>query len=335
MIARILRTACVVLSFGLPAWPGPGDASLRILEPVEGAEFTLGDRNDARSLAATGSTALPWPERIALEQALAGSDPRYLPRMDEGGPVLDGSGSAVASFSREGAHIALDGSGSPAHEVTLRAVAMGRTGDAELSALGSSARPAIAGTEVRTDRGDGIVEWWRSLPSGLEHGVTVGRRPTGDGELVVVVAIEVGALAARALSGDAVELVDASGARVATYAHLVVLDAVGVRVPAHMAVAGGRIRIEVDDAGATYPLRIDPLLFAAEEATLLASGGAARDHFGYSVSLSADGSRALVGAPLADTAGGTNAGSARVFLRSGSSWAEEATLLASGGAADD
>jgi len=72
-----------------------------------------------------------------------------------------------------------------------------------------------------------------------------------------------------------------------------------------------------------------------EEATLLASDGAAGDHLGWSVALSADGSRALVGADADDTAGGVDAGSARVFVRIGSTWTEEATLLASDGATRD
>lgn len=72
-----------------------------------------------------------------------------------------------------------------------------------------------------------------------------------------------------------------------------------------------------------------------EEATLLASGAGAGDQFGWSVALSSDGTRALVGAFLDDTAAGANAGSARVFVRSGTTWMEEAQLLASGAAADD
>ena len=80
------------------------------------------------------------------------------------------------------------------------------------------------------------------------------------------------------------------------------------------------------DAGLSVP---------TEEATLLASDGAAVDLLGWSVALSADGSRALVGAHGDDTAGGADAGSARVFGRSGATWTEEAALLASNGAAGD
>ena len=78
-----------------------------------------------------------------------------------------------------------------------------------------------------------------------------------------------------------------------------------------------------------------PSLVAAEEVTLRASSATAGDYLGWSVSLSADGSRALVGAPMDDTLGGIDAGSARVFVRSGTGWTEEATLFAAGGAAND
>jgi hypothetical protein len=52
------------------------------------------------------------------------------------------------------------------------------------------------------------------------------------------------------------------------------------------------------------------------------------DHFGISVSISADGTYALVGAYQDDTVlGGSNAGSAHVFVRDGTSWDHQAELL--------
>ena len=52
---------------------------------------------------------------------------------------------------------------------------------------------------------------------------------------------------------------------------------------------------------------------SASAATATFTGGAASDNFGYSVSLSPDGSRALAGAPVNATSPGTNAGSAYLF----------------------
>lgn len=76
-------------------------------------------------------------------------------------------------------------------------------------------------------------------------------------------------------------------------------------------------------------------LVTAQEATLLTPDGAPDDVFGVAVALSADGSLALVGASGDDTVGGVDAGSARVFVRSGTTWAEEAVLLAPDGAMGD
>jgi len=70
------------------------------------------------------------------------------------------------------------------------------------------------------------------------------------------------------------------------------------------------------------------------QAQLLAPVGAAGDGFGGSVSLSAAGDSALVGAPFDDTTSGTDAGSAHVFTRTGSSWTHQSDL-APGAAAGD
>ena len=71
----------------------------------------------------------------------------------------------------------------------------------------------------------------------------------------------------------------------------------------------------------------------SEQQKLVASDGAASDCFGCSVSVSGD--TAVVGADADDTAGGADAGSAYVFVRSGTVWSEQQKLLASDGAADD
>jgi len=70
-----------------------------------------------------------------------------------------------------------------------------------------------------------------------------------------------------------------------------------------------------------------------ESATLLASDGAAGDEFGISVSVSGD--TAAIGANTDDNAGGTDAGSAYVFVRSGGVWTQQQELTASDGAAND
>ncbi|MHC4647274.1 MAG: FG-GAP repeat protein [Planctomycetota bacterium] len=70
----------------------------------------------------------------------------------------------------------------------------------------------------------------------------------------------------------------------------------------------------------------------SQQAKLLASDGAASDYFGGSVSISGD--YAILGAH-GDDDNGSMSGSAYIFKRSGTSWSEEAKLLASDGADDD
>ena len=65
---------------------------------------------------------------------------------------------------------------------------------------------------------------------------------------------------------------------------------------------------------------------------LLASDGAAGDCFGFMVSL--DGDTALIGADYDDD-NGVNSGSAYIFTRTGTTWTQQAKLLASDGAAGD
>jgi hypothetical protein len=70
-----------------------------------------------------------------------------------------------------------------------------------------------------------------------------------------------------------------------------------------------------------------------QQQKLLATDGTASDSFGVSVSISGD--TALVGAYLDDPPSGTDAGSAYVFVRSGTTWTEQQKLLAPDGAAGD
>ncbi|HEV2707504.1 MAG TPA: hypothetical protein VGV59_16425, partial [Pyrinomonadaceae bacterium] len=73
----------------------------------------------------------------------------------------------------------------------------------------------------------------------------------------------------------------------------------------------------------------------AEQARLESSDAANADRFGEAVVLSADGNTALIGAPFDDNSGGTNAGSAYVFTRSGTAWSQQTKLIAGGAAPGD
>ena len=87
-------------------------------------------------------------------------------------------------------------------------------------------------------------------------------------------------------------------------------------VPSHLAIAGGELRITVADAGAAYPLTIDP--YVAPSTTPVATfNGPSNAGLGASVALSADGQTALVGA----SAFNSSTGAAYLFTATGGTWA--------------
>ena len=101
----------------------------------------------------------------------------------------------------------------------------------------------------------------------------------------------------------------------------------------------GNGSIDTIDAGSSYIFTRSGTTWS-EEAKLTASDAAAHDWFGYSVSISGD--TVVVGsrADDLDTDGNgsidaTNAGSAYVFTRSGTTWSEEAKLTVSDTASHD
>ena len=85
------------------------------------------------------------------------------------------------------------------------------------------------------------------------------------------------------------------------------------------------------NAGAAYVFTRTGTVWS-EQAKLLASDGGAQDGVGSSVAIFED--TALLGAP-SDDEQGTNAGAAYVFTRVGTTWSEQAKLLASDGEAQD
>jgi len=182
-----------------------------------------------------------------------------------------------------------------------------------------------------------LVEWYVNDGRGLEQAFTLLEPPESGGasaggrplELALELATEL--VPEPTGEGRALRFADAEGHTVLHYAGLAAWDATGRELAARLRVVGRELRIEVDDQAAVYPLTVDSLCFV-EEAKLVAGDGAAYDQFGFTVSLSGD--TALVGAHRDDD-NGSDSGSAYVFVRQGTSWTQEAKLLAGDGAADD
>ena len=126
---------------------------------------------------------------------------------------------------------------------------------------------------------------------------------------------------------EAVKLLAADAATFDEFGHSVAISGdtavIGARYDSH---SGGY------GAGSAYVfVRADGIW--TQQAKLIASDAAAYAYFGYSVSISGD--TVVIGSPYSDHAGGTNAGSAYVFVRAAGVWTQEAKLTASDAAAYD
>ncbi len=177
----------------------------------------------------------------------------------------------------------------------------------------------------------GVREWYVNGPLGVEQGFTVARPASAHGELgragrQLTLAMALSSNAALSLSSDGQRLQLARGAGRLRYDGLVVTDATGRRLPSHLSLSRGELRIGIDALGARYPLRVDPLVQLAKLTAKEQSGGS---NLGQSVAISTDGSTLLVGGPSDEEAGAGEmlVGAAWVFTRTGSSWAQQGPKL--------
>jgi FG-GAP repeat protein len=172
---------------------------------------------------------------------------------------------------------------------------------------------AVVSQENRVEiRRPGLVEWYVNSKAGLEQGFTVEARPGGAGPLVLELAVA-GARAARA--GDAI--VFATGAqRKLRYGELAATAVDGDSLAAHFDLPRpDRLRIVVDDAGASYPIAIDPLLTETADTQLESDQTDAR--LGISVAgagdVNGDGYDDVIVGAVDYDAGQTDEGAAFVF----------------------
>ena len=91
--------------------------------------------------------------------------------------------------------------------------------------------------------------------------------------------------------------------------------------------------ISVEDQISSIFSAAFPIGVLSEQVKFTGSGGAAGDELGRSVAIS--GNTAVLGAPFADPGTTTDAGAAHVFVRSGTTWSQQATLVASDATDDD
>jgi hypothetical protein len=177
--------------------------------------------------------------------------------------------------------------------------------------------------------GPQLVEWYENRPEGIEQGFTLNEPPerndavAADEPLRISLTVT-GDLRARKKDEGRIELATAEGEGALSYSKLVAEDADGKKLPARMqASADGReISLVVEDAGARYPIVIDPIVASLEKKLDAGSFVQADARFGFAVAI--EGDQAAVGAWRQDTSDGNttdfDVGYVYTFSRSGTQW---------------
>lgn len=142
-------------------------------------------------------------------------------------------------------------------------VRLGRGGDGEAIAPGAVSR---VDDRLRIARG-ALTEEVSLSAAGLRQDWIVAAPPAGSGALELVVAFP----GTRVAQVRETSVLLASGARAWTWGSLAVWDADGRPLPARFHPAAEGVAIRVDDAGARYPVTIDPTLTDADFAAIAGS----------------------------------------------------------------
>jgi len=188
-------------------------------------------------------------------------------------------------FTERGLRVVPRTAPEPSWEWGLELTAVGRE---DRLAPATPARLAPHEGRIDYDRG-ALLEWYDNSPRGLEQGFTIPAGPAGEGPLVLQLALS-GTLSPRiSEDGQAIDFVGGDGVPAVHFAQLKVTDARDRDLPARFAGWSGdgqrAIRILVDDAGADYPVYVDPL---ATSPAWIGEANQVQANFGYAVATAGD-----------------------------------------------
>ena len=213
----------------------------------------------------------------------------------------------VADFTSNGVNLV---AGSAQAEIAFSAYGYG-----EKLHAARPAAPNVQGNRLEYARG-ALSEWYVNGPFGLEQGFTIPLRPGKSQGKPLALAFTIRGDLVAVLDADAHGLtLENNHVPVLRYQDLKVTDATGRELRAWMEVHRNRLLIRVKDAGARYPLTIDPFFQAAELTSCVGNVG---DRMGWSVATNGNGSMVVAGAPDAMGACTTYFclhGAAYVFLK--------------------
>ena len=238
----------------------------------------------------SGNSEIPLDAQFVISRTLGKEKASYHATPVAGGYRVDNPSQRLnASFLPAGVAIKI---GDVRWQLALNAYGYG----SDLSAVPIVA-PQAESNRVEYRRGP-LTEWYVNGPLGLQQGFTLTSRPgTESGKPLTLALALSGELKAEVdQGGSGLTLRREGGAAALQYRGLSAYDAAGRQLHAWLENAPVSLQnkqnaaetillVRVDDAGAKYPLVIDPFI---QQAKLTASDGAANDRFGWSVAISGD-----------------------------------------------
>gem|GEM_PF-1688725 len=213
---------------------------------------------------------------------------------------------------------AADSAAAPAWQVELALRGIGRAGQPGLPLAAAPTVAAATDTSVCYQHGRAFAVEYLNTPAGLRQNYYLHQRPAGaTGPVRVQLALTTALHATATPDGQAIRFAPAGGGVAALrYGGLRAWDATGRVLPSRLRLHGTTaLALEVDDAGATYPVTIDPL--ASTTGTTL-TGPSAAAAYATSVALTGD----LNGDGYGDVAvgaPGASGGAGAVYVYPGSS----------------
>jgi hypothetical protein len=188
-----------------------------------------------------------------------------------------------------------------------------------------SCTPEVQADLTTYRHANGVTEWYRRQPEGIEHGFFLAERPAADGATAHVDLALEGLHAGLANNGRDLLLRDAGGTTRIFYSKLLVWDANGRELPSTMEPTGSGIRIAYADTGAAYPVTIDPLITIAPQRLGPDPTPEGPELTNFGGAMAASGNTVVISAPMEQTNSGL--GAAYVFVKENDVWSQQAKLI--------
>jgi hypothetical protein len=195
--------------------------------------------------------AVASPAQLRTSRHIGGQQRQFWAVRGPAGAVVTNAGQDMsASFTPAGVNVRVPGGG-----VGLSLVGFGRA--RRLASLGPLAPSALA-NRVSYTRGP-LTEWYANGPAGLEQGLILNARPAPARSGPLTFAYRLSGIGEATVQQDQLLVRSAAGQPLIRYSGLSATDALGRSLPVRLILAGPRLEIEVHDARARYPIRVDPV----------------------------------------------------------------------------